>query len=202
MKQILLATKNPGKILEYREIFKEFNLPFELLTLKDVNIQGDPVEDGKTFEENAIKKADYYSQFSKLPLLAEDSGLEIDCLNGEPGVYSRRWSGHEATDEELLQILFEKMKGVPQENRGAQFRVILAFKYSDKEPKLSEGVLRGTIAEKPSSNMIPGFPFRSLFYVESFGKILGELTMNEEAKVAHRRIALSGLIPELNKIGV
>lgn len=211
MKEIVLATKNPGKILEYKQIFKELNLNLKLLTLKDFNINDDVVEDGKTFEENAVKKANFYFQLIELPVLSEDSGLEIDCLNGEPGVFSRRWPtsaeamagkpGSEKTDEELVKILFEKMRGIPKEKRGAQFRVVTAFKaFNDKSSILAEGILRGWITEKPTIKIIPGFPFRSLFYVDEIGKTLGDLTMEDESRVAHRRIAIAKLLPEFLKI--
>jgi len=201
MKNVILATTNPGKILEYQTLFKELKLPINLITLKDAGIFIDIEEDGKTFEENAIKKANSYSTYTDLPVLAEDGGLEIDYLNGEPGVYSRRWPGYEATDKELLDILFEKMKGVPRDKRGAQFKVVVALKISkDNDPILAEGSLRGQIEEEVKSSIIPGFPFRSVFYLESIGKTLGEVTMEEEAKIAHRRMALNQLILEFLKI--
>jgi len=201
MKQILLATTNPGKLLEYRELFKEFDIPLELRTLKDEGITGDPVEDGETFEANAIKKLEFYSKQTTLPILAEDSGLEIDYLNGEPGVYSRRWPGYEASDEELLAMLFKKMKGVQKERRGAQFRVVLGLQRPHGvAPILVDGIIRGTIAEEPSENIVTGFPFRSLFYVPEVGKIIGEMTMEEEVKVMHRRIALKKLLLAIKKL--
>ncbi len=201
MKRILLATKNPGKILEYQEIFKELALPLTLVTLKDLDIQGEPIEDGSTFEENALKKIAFYSKFSDLPLIAEDSGLEVDYLHGEPGIHSRRWPGYEATDEELLDMLFTKMKEVKKEQRGAQFRVVVAFKRSRHDaPVVADASIRGTIAEKPSAKIVPGFPFRSIFYIASIGKVLGDLSMEEESKIAHRRIALIKLLPEIGKL--
>ena len=91
MKKVLIATTNPAKIVEYGEIFKQLKLPVNLVSLKDLNIKNKVEEDGKTFEENAIKKADFYSKLSNLPTLSDDGGLEIDYLNGEPGIRSRRW---------------------------------------------------------------------------------------------------------------
>ena len=197
MRKILIATHNPGKILEYREIFNGHQ--FELLMLNDLNISEEPEEDGKTFEENAIKKVEFYSQFSDLPIIAEDSGLEIDYLNGEPGVYSRRWPGHKATDQELIQMALEKLEGVPRDERGAQFRVVIAFKASpDSRVITSEGISRGYITEKSSVKVIPGFPFRSIFYLPEIGKVLGESTMIEESKIAHRRKAMENLWDKLD----
>ena len=189
--KILLATHNEGKILEYRVLIKDY--PFEFVALSDLGIKDEPEEDGKTFEENARKKAEFYSRFSNLPVLAEDGGIEIDYLNGEPGVVSRRWPGHKATDEALINMTLQKLKGVPKEKRGAQFRVVMALRINDKKILTSEAFLRGFITEKPIAKIVPGFPFRSLFYVPDLGKVLGELSMEEEAKVAHRCIALKNL---------
>lgn len=196
MKKLLLATKNPGKVLEYRVILKD--LPIELVTLKDLDIKDDVEEDGVTFQENAIKKVKFYSDLTDLPTIAEDSGLEIDYLNGEPGVKSRRWPGYEASDEELIKMTLDKLKGVPEEKRGAQLRVVIAVAIN-KEIKTFEGILRGVITEKPVSEIIPGYPFRAIFYLPEINKVLGELTMAEEAKVAHRIKAFKEALPMIKK---
>jgi len=212
MKRIVIATHNPGKIIEYKEILSGY--PLELLLLNDLGIADDPIEDGKTFEENAIKKADFYSglvdmlaprplgprsrSLCDLGILAEDSGLEIDYLNGEPGIHSRRWPGYKATDQELIDTALNKLKGVPYEKRGAQFRVVMAYREKlDGKLIIGEGIQRGIILEKPAAKIIPGFPFRSLFYVSELGKTLGEATMQEEAKIAHRIIAIRNILPHL-----
>lgn len=193
--KILLATHNEGKILEYIALAKHYS--FEFTTLADLGIKDEPEEDGKTFLENALKKAEFYSQFSDLPILAEDGGIEIDYLNGEPGVISRRWPGYKATDEELIKMALEKLNGVPKEKRGAQFRIVMALKLGDGKTLTSEATLCGFITDKLAVKIVPGFPFRSIFYVPELGKVLGELTMEEEAKVAHRRIALKNLFEKL-----
>jgi len=197
MKKLLIATNNPGKLLEYRTILKDLSL--ELVTLKDLNIKANVEEDGKTFKENAIKKAKFYSKLTGLPTLAEDSGLEIDYLNGEPGIKSRRWAGYKASDAELISMTLEKLRGVPLEKRGAQLRVIIAM-LVDKTVKTFEGILRGVIIKEPIEKIIPGYPFRSLFYVPEVDKVLGELTMEEEARIAHRKKALEKAIPILKNL--
>jgi len=193
MKQILIATHNPGKIIEYKIILR--NLPLKLVTLHDLGIAAEPEEDGATFEENAIKKSEYYSRLANLPVIAEDSGLEIDYLNGEPGVYSRRWPGYKATDEELVEMTLQKLKGVPYEKRTAQFRVAMAYQASRYDKAVTaEGILRGIILEKVAAPIIPGFSFRSLFFVSEIKKTLGEMNIEEEARVAHRRKAIEKLM--------
>ncbi|HJN62161.1 MAG TPA: non-canonical purine NTP pyrophosphatase [Candidatus Parcubacteria bacterium] len=196
MKKILIATTNPGKLLEYREILKELSL--EIVTLKDLNNQTEVKEDGKTFKENAIKKVKFYSKLTEFPTIAEDSGLEIDYLNGEPGVKSKRWPGYEASEKELINLTLKKLQGVPLEKRGAQLRVVIALSIN-KEIKLFEGVIRGVIIEKPIKKIIPGYPFRTLFYIPEIKKVLGELTMEEETKIAHRKKALEKALPIIKK---
>lgn len=195
MKKLLVATQNPGKVLEYKELLKD--LPIEVVTLQDIGVTQEAPEDAPTFEENAIKKAIFYSQFVDYPTIAEDSGLEIDCLNGEPGVKSRRWPGHRATDDELVKLILEKMKGVSTEKRGAQFRVVMALKIPGKDTITAEGTMRGVITEKAMETVITGFPFRSVFLVKETGRVLGEMTMNEEARIGHRKKALEQILPKL-----
>lgn len=195
MKKLLVATQNPGKVLEYKELLKD--LPIEVITLQDIGVTEEAPEDAPTFEENAIKKAEFYSKFTDTPVIAEDSGLEIDGLNGEPGVKARRWPGYRASDEELVKLILEKMKAIPEGKRDAQFRVVMALKIPGQPIITGEGSLRGTITEKPIETIITGFPFRSVFYVPELKKMLGEMTMNEEAKIGHRRQALEKLLPKL-----
>jgi XTP/dITP diphosphohydrolase len=161
MKKLLIATNNPGKVKEYKELLKD--LPLKLVSLKDLGIKDKVNESGKTFEENAIKKAKFYSRLSGFLTLADDGGLEIDYLNGEPGVNSRRWPGYEATDKELIDFCLKKLEGVPWQKRKAQLRVIIALAIPGKEVLTFEGKLRGIILTKPRGKLIPGYPFRPIF---------------------------------------
>lgn len=193
MRRLLIATTNPGKILEYREIFQELGSKIDLVSLKDLNIEQKLEETGRTFEENAVQKAKFYFDLSKLPTLSDDAGLEIDCLNGEPGVKSRRWPGYEASDKEIMQMALDKLRGVPKGKRGAQLRAVIGLVFpGDQKVYTFEGILRGAIAEKPFSKMIVGYPFRSIFIPENQAKYLGELSL-----VAHRKQAVEKALPIL-----
>jgi len=196
MRKLLIATTNPGKVFEYKAILED--LPLKIVTLGDLNIKASMKEDGKTFEENAIKKVKFYSELTGLPTLAEDSGIEIDYLDGEPGVKSRRWPGYEAPDKELINITLEKLKEVPLEKRGAQLRVVIALAI-DNEIKTSEWALQGIILEKPAKKIIPGYPFRSLFYIPKMKKVLAEMTRGEEMKISHRKKAFKKLLPIIKR---
>jgi len=197
MMKLLIATNNPAKIAEYKIILKD--LPLELTTLGDLNIKEGVEEDGKTFEENAIKKAQFYYKLSGLLTLAEDGGIEIDYLNGEPGVKSRRWPGYEATDEELINMTLGKLKGVPPEKRGAQLRAVIALAING-QVKIFEAALRGIISEKPVKKIIVGYPFRSLFYVPEINKVLAEADKEEEILISHRKKAIEKLLPIIKKM--
>lgn len=199
--KLLIATLNPGKLKEYKAIFKDLGLGIELVSLEDLGIKEKPNETGKTFEENAIIKSRFYYKLTKIPTLADDGGIEIDYLNGEPGVKTRRWPGYEATDEELVQITLEKLKGVPWENRGAQLRVIIAIVPEKEKVYTFEGVWRGYIIENRSqvARRIPGYPFRSLLFLPETKTVLGELPFEVEARMGHRRKALDKALPIFKK---
>lgn len=191
MQKLLIATTNLGKLAEIKFSLKD--LPLELVSLNDLGIIDKTEETGKTFAQNAILKAKFYSQISNLPTISDDGGLEIDILNGEPGVKSRRWiKGKEATDEELINYTLQKLKGVPLEKRGAQLRTVLALVLPDGKVYTSEGIVRGIIAEKPHPGRTAGFPFRSLLYLPEIGKFYhkDDLTPEENLKYNHRVKAL------------
>ena len=192
MKKLLIATNNPGKLKEYKELLKD--LPLKLISLKDLGIKNKVNESGKTFEENAIKKAKFYSRLTNLPTLADDGGLEIDYLKGEPGVKSHRWSGHQATDQELIDFTLKRLKGVPWRKRGAQFRVVLALAIPGKKVLTFEGKKRGIILTKPRGKLIPGYPYRSIFYLPKQGKSFNEISFKEEIKIGHRRKPIKKII--------
>ncbi len=199
MQKMLIATSNPGKVGEYREQLKDLSV--ELVSLKDVGL-GSIEETGKTFEENAVLKAKTYFEQSGLPCISDDGGLEIDYLNGEPGVYSRRWkTGDEnVTDQELIDFTLEKLKGVPDEKRTARLRLVMAF--ADKEGKThtTEAAVDGVISQTPATNSIEGFPFRAVLYIPQFKKMYDDLTPEEHDAVNQRIAAIKKLKPIITKL--
>ncbi len=196
MKKLLIATTNPGKLSEIKFFLQD--LPLELVSLADLEIKDQPEETGQTFEENAVLKAKFYAKISGLPTLADDGGLEIDALNGEPGVKSRRWiNGLESSDEELINYTLEKLKGVPLEKRGTQIRGAIALVFPDGKVYISVGEVRGIIAEKAYSKREAGFPFRSLLYLPELKKFYcySDLTLEEQQQYNHRDKMLKKLKP-------
>lgn len=193
--KLLLATTNPGKLSELKQGFLALaEQGWELVDLSGFDNVGKPNETGKTFKENALLKAKYYAEKTGLPTVADDGGIEIDFLNGEPGVLSRRWPGHEATDEELIKYTLKKLDKVPAHKRGAQLSTCLCF--LDPQTKKTEFVqesVRGVIDSKPSDERIEGFPYRALFVVDAYKKYYDELTPQEHDKINHRLKAVSKL---------
>lgn len=201
MNKLLIATTNPGKLAEIKLFLS--GVPVELIGLKDVGITDHPEETGISFEENAILKAKHYAKESGLPTLADDGGLEIDALNGEPGVKSHRWihSDREDTDEELIQYALDRMKDIPEDKRGAQLRLVLALVMPDAEVFTSEEKVRGIIPQKPSDVRHEGFPYRSLLFLPEINKFYNhdELTATETETYNHRKKALEILKPIIQK---
>jgi len=198
MKQkILIATTNKAKLEEIRQFLSD--IPITCVGLRDVGITDSVEETGKTFEENAILKATFYAKKSGLPTLADDGGLEIDALNGEPGVHSHRWihKDREDEDEELIEYTIDQLRGLPHVKRGGQLRVVVALALPNGDVHTSEGIIRGIIAEKPSSYRQKGFPYRSLLYLPTIKKFYNhdELTKEENNAYNHRRSAIEKLKP-------
>ncbi len=202
MSQLLIATHNPAKFEEFKELLKDY--PVDLLSLKDLDITDKAPEEGETFEVNAVNKAKFYYQLSKLPTLADDSGLEIDVLNGWPGVTSRRiftGSNKEATDEELINETLRRLQGKPLGQRTAHFTAVLALAVSADQVYIGHGQgLSGQIALAACRKRLKGYPFRSLFFVSKYNKMSAELSYDElkaAGSLQHRYQALQKLKPYL-----
>lgn len=201
MSTLLIATTNLGKLKEIKRFLAD--LPIRLVSLKDAGIREVIKETGKTFEENAILKAKFYSEKSGLPTLADDGGFEIDELGGEPGVYSHRWVDptRESSDEELNTYTIERMKHLPEGKRGAQLRLVLALMLPDGTIKTAEDSVHGIVPIHPTGKLSPGFPFRSLLFLPEINKYYNhdELTELENEKYNHRKKALEQLKPYIKK---
>jgi XTP/dITP diphosphohydrolase len=186
MQKLLIATHNKGKKIELQEFFAD--LPVELVSLSDIGITLDVEENGNTYEENSQKKAKEYARLSGIPAIADDGGLEIAALNGEPGVRSRRWLGHEASDDELAAHLAKVASELPEDNRNASFRAVLTLATPDGKVWSVEGSVDGIIAEKPLKVTAPGLPYRTFFYLPEIGKYYHEhdLQSSEMKQYNHR----------------
>ncbi|MBC8512305.1 MAG: XTP/dITP diphosphatase [Dehalococcoidia bacterium] len=182
MPKLLLATTNQGKAREYRHLLK--GLPFQLVTLAEEGIHIAVDEKNTTFEENARLKATVYSNFSHLITLADDSGLEVDALGGEPGIRSARFAGDEASDEDKVERLLARLKEVPWEKRTARFRCVIAIANPEGRTELCHGECRGLIAFEPKGNN--GFGYDPIFYFPELDKTMAELPLETKNQISHR----------------
>ena len=189
MKKIVIASNNLGKIKEIKDILG--NKEFEFLSMNDVGFHQDVVEDQDSFEGNALKKASSVMEVIGEITLADDSGLEVDILDGQPGIFSARFSGENPTDKKNNEKLLELMKHVPHEDRGAQFRCVIALILPDGRRFMAEGICRGKIAGEPSGNN--GFGYDAIFIPEGLDKTFGELPNHEKNQISHRFKALNKL---------
>lgn len=185
MKKIVVATNNKGKLKEIKKILNEY----ELLSLKDLNLNIEVKEDEDTFKGNSLKKAKEVFKVTKIPCIADDSGLCIDVLNGWPGVETARFLGKEASQEDRNRYILEKMIGKTEEERKA--KVVCDIAYVDSENEIVvEGIITGRISEAERGNN--GFGFDSIFELDN-GKTLAELSEEEKNEVSSRRIAIEKL---------
>ncbi len=183
---MIVATRNRGKTREVRGALKGFGL--RIRTLSDFSNVPEVEENGKTFVENALKKARYYSKYFGKVTLADDSGLEVDHLKGLPGVYSARYAGEKASTQENNQKLLREMEGVPISKRGARFRCVIAVVAPDGRELLAEGSCKGRIGLREKGRR--GFGYDPLFILPNRGKTMAELSLEEKNRISHRGKAL------------
>jgi XTP/dITP diphosphohydrolase len=203
--QLLIATTNRGKLAEYRLILRDIGVELELLSLADLQISETPEETGATFLDNALLKARFYFDRARIATLADDGGLEVDALGGEPGVRSHRWlgSGHDDSDEALVAEVIRRMHGVEAERRTARLRCAIALIHQNGgalREKTAEAAIEGMIAERAYPEIRPGFPYRAVLVIPGRNCYLGELGDEEEAQISQRRIAVLELRDELKLI--
>lgn len=195
MKKLVLASNNLKKIKEIKEILS--GLEFEVYSLNDMGIDIEVVEDGTTFEENARKKAieiyDYLKEKGEndFLVLSDDSGLEVDCLNGAPGVYSARYAGEHGNDYENNIKLLKEMKNADSKDRSARFVCVIALVNENRNVELIRGEVEGVIIEELKTE--GGFGYDPLFYYPQFNKTFEEATSEEKNSVSHRGKALEKL---------
>ncbi len=194
MKQLILATNNKHKVEEIKSILSNLNL--EVLSLKDIGVEIEVIEDGKTLEKNALKKAKEIFLATNIPSLADDTGLEVFALNGEPGVYSARYSGENATYKGNCEKLLFNLKNISEEKRQAQFRSVIAFVSHDIETTV-EGTCSGKIISDMRGEN--GFGYDPLFLLDGFTKTFAELSSEEKNKISHRAKALEKMKGVLEK---
>ncbi len=195
MIEFIMATNNQGKVKELDRILNPLGVT--VVTAKSKNISLDDVEEnGATYAENAKIKAMAAFQKSGLPCIADDSGLSVDCLNGEPGVFSARYAGENATDEQRIAKLLKNMQNIPKAERSAHFVCSICCVIDEKNIIQVEGTCSGTIADSPKGN--GGFGYDPVFLIDD-GRTFGELSPQEKDKISHRGNALRMLSNELKR---
>ncbi|MEJ2719158.1 MAG: XTP/dITP diphosphatase [Deltaproteobacteria bacterium] len=185
--KVLIATRNPGKVKEIRDLVR--GTPMVFLSLADIDDVPDVIEDGDSFEANALKKAREVARATGMTILADDSGLCIEALGGRPGVQSARYGGEGASDEEKCRRILAEMHHVPEESRRATFVCVLALVFPDGEEHLFRGECEGRITREPRGRA--GFGYDPIFYFEQAGCTFAEMDRQEKNKVSHRGRALA-----------
>ena len=182
---IVLATHNRDKREELQEALSEFTV--KILSLNDFPFIGEIEEVGKTLLENSMIKAKTVHNLTQLPVIADDTGLEVEALNGAPGIYAARYAGEDVTYEDNVNKLLAEMENIPLENRKAQFRTVISFVDKDRE-LWTEGRIKGIIGESAKGKN--GFGYDPVFFVPDLGKTFSELSIGEKNRISHRGLAM------------
>lgn len=190
MKTVMIATKNPGKVKEFTELFQKYGIRVQ--SLLDVARTMDVEETGETFSENAILKAETISKLTGETVISDDSGLVIDALDGRPGVYSARFSGPEKNDSANIQKVLQELDGVPLENRTARFVCVLAVAVPGENTLTFEGKCEGLVTQETSGNN--GFGYDPIFYLPEKAQTMAELSQQEKNKISHRAKAMKQMV--------
>lgn len=201
--KVLFASNNQGKINELQNYAN--SLGIQILSPKSLGLSIDVVEDGKDFYENAIKKVKAYLPYvdDSTYVIGDDSGIEIPALGGEPGVYTRRWAGHEMADQEIVDYCLDKMKPYSGDDRKAVFKTVLALGYKNEPIQFFEGELNGIITTEPDERPIEnGLPFRNIFYIPEINKLLLDIHDPSVHVKTHRERALEKLLMYLKQLAI
>jgi XTP/dITP diphosphohydrolase len=191
---LVIATRNPGKTAEIRDLLKDFAV--EIKNLDDLGPIPVAEEDGKTFDDNAYKKASFTAKILGIPALADDSGLVVEALNGAPGVLSARYAGENATDEQRCAKLLREMAG--KVNRKAAFECVISIAVPSGPALTYEASSEGLIAERPAGQN--GFGYDPIFFYPPLNKTFAQLTREEKSRVSHRGRALNEIKQEFDKV--
>lgn len=194
-KTIIIATNNKGKAKEFKKIFSDYG--YNIKTLHDFPEIGEIPETGDSFAENALQKAAAISEELNTIVLADDSGLEVEALNGEPGIYSARYAGEHGNDQKNNEKLLKELENIPKEERKANFHCTLVLVGPGREPLFVEGNIEGFILDAPKGEN--GFGYDPLFYIPSLDKSMGELTNDEKNQMSHRAKAIEQLRDHLGE---
>lgn len=192
--KVIIATKNEGKVREFRQLLKPFG--YEPVSMTEAGVEAEIIEDGETFEENAHIKARTVHEFTGMPVIADDSGLEVEFLGGAPGIYSARYAGENATDEQRNQKLLEEMRGVDMPLRNARFVCAIYFILDGKREYCVTGTLDGFIGFEPAGD--GGFGYDPIFMIDE-DTSLAQIDSAEKNKISHRAMAMKRLAEELQK---
>lgn len=203
MKRLLIGTNNEGKLGEFKKFLSA--LPVEIVFPSDIGLKLSPPEDADTYIENSEVKAKHFAKKSGLPTIADDGGIEIDFLNGAPGIRSRRYfgtNGKEATDKEIIDEMLKIAKKMPDDKRGARFVDIVSLALPDGRVWSVYAEVKGIVPQKPLLKILKGYPYRSFFYLPQIKKYYHEadLTEEEEKEYNHRYIAVRKLLPIISKV--
>lgn len=194
MQDVVLATKNEGKVREMRQALSE--LPIRIHALTEYDVSGDPIEDADTFLGNARIKARYYGSRLGLPVIADDSGLSVDALGGAPGVYSARFAGESATDEENNKKLREKLSELTEGSSPASYHCVLVFRDADGRELTATGSIAGEVRTQGKGH--EGFGYDPYFYLPD-GRTFAEYTVKEKEEISHRGVAMRELSKKLKE---
>ncbi|WP_372407907.1 RdgB/HAM1 family non-canonical purine NTP pyrophosphatase [Streptomyces luteireticuli] len=198
MNRLILATRNPGKIVELRQILTDAALDIELVGTDAYPEIPDVKETGVTFAENALLKAHALARATGLPAVADDSGLCVDVLGGAPGIFSARWSGRHGDDRANLELLLAQLSDIADEHRGAHFFCAAALALPDGTERVVEGRLRGTLRRAPAGT--GGFGYDPVLQPLGEERTCAELTAEEKNAISHRGEAFRGLVPVVREL--
>jgi len=195
--KIVLATGNKNKIKEIKEKFSSSGT-LEISSFEELKNIPEIIENAATFEGNALIKAEAVCRLTGLPSMADDSGLVIDALNGEPGVYSARYGGDNLSDTEKNELVLSKMKGLPEKKRSARFECVIAIALPDSRSFTVKGICTGLISNEPAGEN--GFGYDPIFYIPEAGRTMAQLTPEEKNRISHRGKALEKAFEMIKKI--